>query len=150
MKNLAKWYELGIRPSLSSSSLLNLAAHQTKDEDLFEAERDDLTTLLQRSIQAQDELNSNLPPHPHGDFESGLRVGPSTIVGAGNGLFSTVHIPKGAIVCHYTGYRHDYQSQKRLEDRTYVLKLQNGWPKFDRRNDGFVDAGPCKEVLARS
>lgn len=41
------------------------------------------------------------------------------------------------------------QSQKRLKDRSYVLKLQNGWPKHDRRNDGFVDALPCKKVLAR-
>lgn len=147
--NLAKWYELGLRPSLSSSSLMNLKAHQSKDEDLFEEDVDNLEILLERSYQAQDERNANLPPHPLGEFEAKLKVAISTIEDAGNGLFALDKIPKGAIVCNYTGYRHDYQSQKRLLDRAYVLKLQNGWPKFDRRNDGFVDALPCKDVLAR-
>lgn len=147
--NLCKWYELGIRPSLSSSSLLNLEAHHQKDEDLFAKETDDLPTLLLRSIQAQDDLNKNLPPFPLGEYEERLKVAPSTIEGAGNGLFTTIPIPKGAIVCYYTGYRHHYQSQKRLKDRTYIMKLQNGWPKFDRRNDGFIDALPTKDILAR-
>ena len=147
VKNLTKWYELGIRPSLSSSSL-NREAH-IEDADILQTEQDDLSTLLLRSLQAQDERNTNLPPHPTGDYESHLKVAPSTIPNAGNGLFTSINIPKGEVVCHYTGYRHDYQSQKRLRDRTYVLKLQNGWPKFDRRNDGFVDALPCQEVLAR-
>ncbi|KAL3758326.1 hypothetical protein ACHAWU_004291 [Discostella pseudostelligera] len=147
--NLCKWYELGIRPSLSSSSLLNFDAHHQKDEDLFANEIDDMQILLLRSIQAQDALNTNLPPFPLGDYEDRLKVAPSTIDGAGNGLFTTVPIPKGAIVCYYTGYRHHYQSQKRLKDRQYIMKLQNGWPKFDRRNDGFIDALPTKDVLAR-
>ena len=149
VENLCKWYELGIRPSLSSSSLLNLAAHDKKDDDLFEAKVDDLQTLLLRTILAQDDLNTNLPPHPLGEYEASLKVAPSTIEGAGNGLFATAPIPKGAIVCNYTGYRHHYQSQKRLKDRAYILKLQNGWPKHDRKNDGFVDALPTRDVLAR-
>ena len=147
--NLCKWYELGIRPSLSSSSLLNHDAHHHKDEDLFDNVIDDLQILLLHSIQAQDDLNKNLPPFPRGEYEEHLQVEPSTIDGAGNGLFTTVPIPKGAIVCYYTGFRHHYQSQKRLKDRTYIMKLQNGWPKFDRKNDGFVDALPTKDVLAR-
>ncbi|KAL3798084.1 hypothetical protein ACHAW5_006009 [Stephanodiscus triporus] len=151
VQNLCQWYELGIRPSLSSSSLLNLAAHENKDEDLFDANVDDLKTLLLRSIEAQDDLNTNLPPHPRGEYEDVLKVAPSTIKGAGNGLFAVAPIPKEAILCHYTGYRHHYQSQKRLKGkaRAYVLKLQNGWPKYDRRNDGFVDAFSTKDVLAR-
>lgn len=147
--NLCKWYELGIRPSLSSSSLLNNDAHHGKDEDLFSQEIDDLQRLLLRSIHAQDDLNTNLPPFPLGEYEDSLKVAPSTIDGAGKGLFTTVPIPKGAIVCYYSGYRHHYQSQKRLKDRRYIMKLQNGWPKFDRKNDGFVDALPTKNVLAR-
>ena len=148
VQNLTKWYELGIRPSVSSSCLLNKEAH-AQDGDILSSECDDLPTLLLRSLEAQDELNTNLPPHPTGKYETHLKIAPSTILGAGNGLFADAPISKGDTVCHYTGYRHDYQSQKRLRDRTYVLKLQNGWPKNDRRNDGFVDALPCKEVLAR-
>ena len=110
IQNLCKWHELGIRPSLSSSSLVNLAAHQDKDDDLFASEVDDMPKLLLRSIQAQDDLNTNLPPHPLGKYEDSLKVAVSTIVGAGNGLFATKTIPKGAIVCNYTGYRHHYQS----------------------------------------
>ncbi|KAL7489531.1 hypothetical protein ACHAW6_015158 [Cyclotella cf. meneghiniana] len=149
VQNLAKWYELGIRPSLSSASLLNMDAHANKDEDILTSKEDDIPALLLRCLQAHDDLNTNLPPHPKGNYENQLKVATSTIKNAGNGLYTTVRIPKGDIVCHYTGYRHDYQSQKRLRDRTYLLKLQNGWPKFDRRNDGFVDALCCKEVLAR-
>jgi hypothetical protein len=149
--NLCQWYDLGIRPSLSSSSLLNLAAHENKDEDLFNVKVDDLQTLLFRSIQAQDDLNTNLPPHPRGEYEDILMVAPSTIIGAGNGLFVTAHIPKGEVVCNYAGYRHHYQSQKRFKGkaRAYILKLQNGWPKNDRRNDGFVDAFSTEDILAR-
>lgn len=146
VQNLSKWYELGIRPSLSDT--LNQEAH-AEDEDILQSAQDDLSTLLLRSLQAQDNLNTNLPPHPLGKYEHELKVAPSTIPNAGNGLFAQCDIRKGEIVCYYTGYRHDYQSQKRLRDRTYVLKLQNGWPAHDRRNDGFVDALPCVEVLAR-
>ena len=149
VQNLCKWYELGVRPSLSSSSLLNLKAHEGKDNDIFASKVDDLNTLLLRSIQAQDDLNTNLPPHPLGEYEDQLKIAPSTIKDAGNGLFALVNIPKGATVCNYAGYRHHYQSQKRLKDRAYVLKLQNGWPKHDRRNDGFINALPTKDVLAR-
>lgn len=149
VENLCKWYELGIRPSMSPKSLLNLAAHQHKDDDLFASKSDDLNILLMRSIEAQDDLNTNLPPHPLGKYEESLEVATSTIEGAGNGLFAKSSIPKGEVVCYYSGFRHHYQSQKRLKDRAYVLKLQNGWPKFDRKNDGFVDALPTRNVLAR-
>lgn len=147
VQNLSKWYELGIRPSLSSDSL-NRQAH-IQDTDLFQSKHDDLSTLLLRSLEAQDQLNTNLPPHPLGKHESQLKIAPSTIPNAGNGLFTKVKLTKGETICYYTGYRHDYQSQKRLKDRTYVLKLQNGYPTHNRRNDGFVDALPCPEVLAR-
>ncbi|KAL9188714.1 hypothetical protein ACHAXT_007092 [Thalassiosira profunda] len=151
VQNLCNWYELGVRPAMSPtpSPSLNDAAHRGKDDDLFASDVDDLQKLLLRSIEAQDDLNSNLPPHPRGEYEDCLGVRTSTIAGAGKGLFACKPIPKGAIVCHYTGYRHHYQSQKRLKDRAYVLKLQNGWPKHDRRNDGFVDALPTKDKLAR-
>lgn len=151
VENLCRWYELGVRPSLSEkeASPLDVAAHEGKDDDLFASEADDLRRLLLRSIEAQDDLNTNLPPHPTTEHEGSLRVAPSTIEGAGDGLFASAPIPRGAVVCHYAGYRHHYKSQQRLRDRAYVLKLQNGWPKHDRRNDGFVDALPTKHVLAR-
>ena len=148
VENLCKWYELGSRPSMKAKDVLNIAAHKDKDEDLF-AEKDDLNKLLLCSIEAQDDLNTNLPPHPLGKYEDNLEIAPSTIEGAGNGLFTKVPIPKGEVVCFYTGCRHTYQSQKRLKNRAYVLKLQNGWPKHDRKNDGFIDALPTKDVLAR-
>jgi hypothetical protein len=102
--NLYKWYELGLRPSLADKR--NLAAHAKKDEDLFQSSTDDLNKLLLQSIEAQDEVNKNLPPHPMAEHERHLRVATSTIEGAGNGLFTTIFIPKGTVVCHYTGYRH--------------------------------------------
>lgn len=104
VNNLVRWYELGARPSLADEN--NLAAHAEKDEDLFQSSTDNLRNLLLRSIEAQDEVNKNLPPHPVADSESHLRVATSTIEGAGNGLFTTAFIPKGTVVCHYTGYRH--------------------------------------------
>jgi hypothetical protein len=150
LKNLLQWFELGIRPCLSSCKL-NMLAHEHKDEDLFNNQVDDLPKLLLRSLEAQDDLNTNLPPHKIGEYENSLKVAPSTIEGAGNGLFATAHIPKGAVVCNYSGFRHHYQSQKRFKGsaRAYVLKLQNGWPKHNRMNDGFVDALPTEDVLAR-
>ena len=150
LNNLLQWFELGTRPCLSSSKL-NMLAHEQKDDDLFSNEIDDLPKLLLRSLEAQDDLNTNLPPHPLGEYENSLRVGPSTIDCAGNGLFATAHIPKGVVVCNYSGFRHHYQSQKRFKGkaRAYVLKLQNGWPRHNRMNDGFVDALPTEDVLAR-
>ena len=150
LNNLLHWFELGIRPCLSSCKL-NMLAHEHKDEDLFNNQVDDLPKLLLRSLEAQDDLNTNLPPHKIGEYENSLKVAPSTIEGAGNGLFATAHIPKGAVVCNYSGFRHHYQSQKRFKGcaRAYVLKLQNGWPKHNRMNDGFVDALPTEDVLAR-
>jgi len=149
--NLIKWYELGIRPSLTNKKVdpLDHAAHHGKDDDLFAAQADNLAQLLHRSIVAQDELNTNLPPFPLTPYEDHLEVKPSTIPNAGNGLFTTKFIPKSTPICHYTGYRHHYQSQKRLLNRAYVIKLQNGYPKHDRRNDGFVDALPTLNVKAR-
>lgn len=150
LNNLLHWFELGSRPSLSSSKL-NIVAHEHKDEDLFNNEIDDLPKLLLRSLEAQDDLNTNLPPHKIGEYENSLKVAPSTMEGAGNGLFATAHIPKGALVCNYSGFRHHYQSQKRFKGsaRAYILKLKNGWPKHNRMNDGFVDALPTEDVLAR-
>lgn len=136
---------------MSSSSLLNLVAHQHKDDDLFASKVDDLPKLLLRSIEAQDDLNTNLPPHALGEYEDSLKVSLSTIEDAGNGLFATKAIPKGATVCYYSGYRHHYQSQKRLKNREYILELQNGWPKYDvdGQIDRFVDPFPDMDVLAR-
>lgn len=102
VENLVKWHELGVRPKKDKT---NLAAH-IQDEDLFQTSTDDLKQLLLRSIEAQDEVNKNLPPHPVADYENDLKVATSSIENAGNGLFTTVFIPKGAVVCHYTGYRH--------------------------------------------
>jgi hypothetical protein len=102
LENLVKWHELGVRPKKNKT---NLAAHN-QDEDLFQTSTDDLKQLLLRSIEAQDEVNKNLPPHPVADYENDLKVATSSIENAGNGLFTTVFIPKGAVVCHYTGYRH--------------------------------------------
>lgn len=104
LENLVKWHELGIRPSLADAN--NHAAHAGKDDDLFEAKTDDLRKLLMRTMEAQDEINKNLPPRPSTEHERHLRVATSTIEGAGNGLFATAFIPKGTAVCHYTGYRH--------------------------------------------
>ena len=104
VENLVKWHELGIRPSLADTN--NHAAHSGKDDDLFRASTDDLRKLLLRTMEAQDEVNRNLPPHPNTDHERHLRVATSTIEGAGNGLFTTAFILKGTAVCHYTGYRH--------------------------------------------
>lgn len=104
LDNLLKWYELGTRPSLADKD--NHNAHVGKDEDLFEASNDDLRKLLLRTMEAQDEVNTNLPPHPNTVHEKNLRVATSTIENAGFGLFTTASIPRGTVLCHYTGYRH--------------------------------------------
>lgn len=155
--NLIRWHELGVRPNIKSQSSksksaadarINADAH-CEDGDLFEMKVDDLKLLLQRSLEAQAIMNLNLPPPPRADCEDALEIRTSTIPNAGKGLFTTQTISKGTIVCNYTGARHDYQSQKLIKDRAYVLKLQNGYPKHDRRNDGFVDARTTLAVLAR-
>ena len=87
LDNLLKWYELGTRPSLADTD--NHNAHAGKDEDLFQASNDDLRKLLVRTMEAQDEVNNNLPPHPNTVHEKKLRVATSTIENAGNGLFTT-------------------------------------------------------------
>lgn len=130
VRNLTLWYELGTRPDMTRTPL-NVKAH-VDDGDLLSCTKDDLSALLVRLMEAHDEMNSNLPRHKLSKFEDALEVRDSTIRDAGKGLFSKVAIPSGAAVCYYSGYRHTYQSQKRLRDRTYVLKLQNGWPKHDR------------------
>ena len=130
VKNLTLWYELGTRPDMARTSL-NIKAHM-HDGDLLSCTKDDLSALLVRIMEAHDEMNSNLPQHKLSDFEKDLEVRDSTIRDAGKGLFSKAAIPSGAAVCYYSGYRHTYQSQKRLRNRTYVMKLQNGWPKHDR------------------
>mmetsp|Transcript_3137 Transcript_3137/g.6934 ORF Transcript_3137/g.6934 Transcript_3137/m.6934 type:complete len:334 (+) Transcript_3137:262-1263(+) len=142
VSNLIKWYELGIRPSLTNKKVdpLDHVAHHGKDEDLFACQADNLPQLLHRSIVAQDGLNTNLPPFPLTPYEDDLEVKASTIPNAGNGLFTTKFIPKSTPICHCTGYRHHYQSQKRLPNGAYVLKLQN---------DGFVDTLPTLDVKAR-
>ena len=124
LENLVKWHELGIRPSLADVN--NHAAHVGKDEDLFESKTDDLRKLLLRTMEAQDEVNKNLPPHPNTDHERHLRVATSTIEGAGSGLFTTAFIPNGTGVCHYTGYRHHCKWYVHVNCRRYSsTKLLN-------------------------
>ena len=142
---LEKWYEIGIRPP---KHVCNPC-----DYDLLELEHDDIKQLFDRCIIARQIMNENLPPHEHA-LDDYLCVKPSMIPDAGLGLFYEPYlnekdrnkqlidltIKPGAIVCYYTGYRHNYHSSKMLKDRSYLLCVGG---------DCLVDPLPLVNVKAR-
>ncbi len=66
--------------------------------------------------------------HQHQRTERGLRITKSELPGAGDGVFTTKPIPKGAIVCYYTG---DEVVEKDPEySNLYALQIKKRPPTF--------------------
>jgi SET domain-containing protein len=73
-------------------------------------------------------------------FEEQLEVKPSTIPGAGNGLFTKVFIPEGTRIVEYKGRITTWEEVKNDSENAYILTVNP---------DYVIDALPCKEALAR-
>ena len=140
LQALERWRELAIRPSPDDC--------RPEDLDLLEAEQDDCRALAQRCRQARDQLNQNLPRRMYtGNYENDLRPRPSSIPGAGLGLFyepispnAECSISKGSLLCYYYGHLHDFHSAKLLTDRRYLMLVREGI---------MVDPGPLPHIKAR-
>jgi len=139
---LERWRELAIRPSPNDC--------RPEDLDLLDLEMDDCCELQRRCQQVRDQLNQNncLPLH-FGDHEDNLVAEPSSILGAGLGLYykpqqsagaTSTRIPEGSLLCHYYGHPHDFHSAKQLKDRSYLMSV---------REDILVDPGPLLHIKAR-
>eukprot|EP00921_Rhytidocystis_pertsovi_P023692 GHVQ01037990.1.p1 GENE.GHVQ01037990.1~~GHVQ01037990.1.p1 ORF type:complete len:249 (+),score=34.90 GHVQ01037990.1:731-1477(+) len=93
------------------------------------------------SSTSTDNDDASLVPSPLGSSPSWppLEVRPSLIPGAGRGLFVLSAVPKGSVVCEYTGRRLTLLELLRKQDRTYVMGgFGINW---------HIEAGP--EVMAR-
>mmetsp|Transcript_23594 Transcript_23594/g.44891 ORF Transcript_23594/g.44891 Transcript_23594/m.44891 type:complete len:316 (+) Transcript_23594:227-1174(+) len=58
--------------------------------------------------------------------DSHLRIGPSRIPGAQQGLFATQDLKAGTICCFYSGDVHSVASSQTLADASYVLRIGGG------------------------
>uniref|UniRef100_A0A6V2PQY7 SET domain-containing protein n=1 Tax=Ditylum brightwellii TaxID=49249 RepID=A0A6V2PQY7_9STRA len=143
---LEKWRELAIRPDVNE-------CHED-DQDLLDEEGiDDLHQLSQRCLAIRKQMNSMLPPHELA-MDNELTVRKSAVPNAGDGLFfepskckDSHHvmdkdgiIPCGSIICYYTGHRHNFFSQKYLQDRSYLLNVSG---------DVLVDPKDLPQIKAR-
>ena len=52
----------------------------------------------------------------------------------------TKFIPKGATICYYTGYIHNFQSARNLKDKSYLMSLMGQY---------LVDPQPTPHIKAR-
>ena len=126
-----------MRPSLQEC--------QDNDLQILHLEYDDLTILKERCLTVRAVLNKNLPPHELA-LDNDLAVRASTIPNAGDGLFYKPHckphnvIHAGSTICFYTGHRHNFLSQKYLQDKSYLLCVSG---------DILVDPGPVITIKAR-
>jgi hypothetical protein len=66
--------------------------------------------------------------HQHQKTERGLRITDSTLPGAGDGLFTTKPIKKGAVICEYTGDR-VVETDPNYEN-PYALEIKERPPTF--------------------
>ena len=69
----------------------------------------------------------------------------SSIPEAGLGLFyepktADSMIPKGTTICYYTGHIHNFQSSRKLEDKSYLMMVEG---------DVLVDPRPVTQIKAR-
>lgn len=115
-----------------------------EDRDLLSVEWDDLKELNRRRLCVREKMNHCLPEHELA-LDGHLVPRTSTIPQSGQGLFynatdMTRTIKAGTILCYYTGHRHNFQSQKCLQDKSYLLNVAA---------DIFVDPGPLLAIKAR-
>lgn len=137
LEYLETWRELAIRP-------LKEDAHPD-DLHLLEKDDDDLHLLFKKCLQVRKEMNQNLPQHELA-LDNELQVKTSQILDSGNGLFyepgheDANEICEGSTLCYYTGHRHNFHSQKYLEDKSYLLHVDG---------DILVDPRETLDVKAR-
>ncbi|GFH44324.1 hypothetical protein CTEN210_00798 [Chaetoceros tenuissimus] len=137
LEYLEKWRELAIRPLKEDT--------HPDDLDLLEKEQDDLQLLSKKCLQVRREMNQNLPQHELA-LDHELQVKTSQIPDSGNGLFyeprldDANEIREGSILCYYTGHRHNFYSQKYLEDKSYLLHVDG---------DILVDPRETLDIKAR-
>ena len=120
---LEKWRELAIRPLKEDT--------HPDDLHLLEQDQDDCQLLSEKCLQVRREMNEHLPQHEFA-LDDELQVKTSQIPDSGNGLFyvprhdaddASNEICEGSILCYYTGHRHNFHSQKYLEDKSYLLHV---------------------------
>ena len=139
LETLERWRELAIRPSIAS-------CHED-DRLLLDDAIDNLKELEDRSYRVRSLMNSFLPIF-QAPFEENLVVARSQIPAAGSGLFYKPSaardcnrpIPSGEILCYYYGHIHNYQSSRKLKDKSYLMIVSGTL---------FVDPRPCMHIKAR-
>jgi len=137
LEYLEKWRELAIRP-------LKQDTHPD-DLHLLGKDQDDLQLLSKKCLQVRREMNQNLPQHEFA-LDDELQVKTSQIPDSGNGLFyepqhyASNEICEGSILCYYTGHRHNFHSQKYVEDKSYLLYIHG---------DILVDPREILDIKAR-
>jgi hypothetical protein len=138
LEYLESWREIAIRPNPDE-------CHE-EDMEFLEKEIDDLDDLSQRCLKVRNEMNSILPMHDLTKIDDDLVVKKSAIVNAGDGLYYEPScsgpsiIAKGSTICYYSGHRHNFNSQKFLKDRSYLLNVEG---------DVLVDPCPLFHIKAR-
>ena len=139
LETLERWRELAIRPSIAT-------CHE-EDRILLNDDIDDLNELEKRSFYARDLMNTFLPTFET-PLEESLVVAPSQIPGAGNGLFYQPSGPDcrnraiktGETICYYYGHIHNFQSARKLNDKSYLMLVSGTL---------FVDPRQCLHIKAR-
>ena len=136
LETLERWRELAIRPKKEDCDPLDL--------DMLNDDFDNLPELSKRCTQARSAMNDNLPTLQTAQ-EANLVARPSNIPEAGLGLFFDPTIPgmklrAGDVVCYYGGHIHNFHSSKKLENKDYLLLLDE---------DILIDAGPLPAIMAR-
>ncbi|GMI15736.1 hypothetical protein TrLO_g10269 [Triparma laevis f. longispina] len=116
--------------------IFNQSENPSKSSMKLLEERIDMVRNMMNERLGKDEQETI-----YDNTKSTLLAKKSGIPGAGFGLFTTVDIPSGSVVCFYTGCRHDFRSQQKLMDKSYLLSV----------GDFFFDPSPanCLNIMAR-
>jgi len=140
---LQRWYELGIDPPEVIADTFGLGA-------LLQKSPMEVISKLPSVIkEARIEMNRVLSISPEENEMKTLEIKRSLIPGAGDGLFvkPDATIRKGTTICNYWGDLHDWESQQKLADRSYLLFLGHNSTVF--KKDIFVDPRARMIVNAR-
>jgi hypothetical protein len=160
-KVLEDWIELAVRPTDCHPDdlfLLSLVTQSSRDakndendvnDDIIDPV-DDLPALKRHCTLVHNLFNdhlSTLAVEPT-KWDSSLVVRPSQIPGAGMGLYyqptppidASEILPKGSVVCYYTGRVHTHSSARGLANKSYLMWI---------RGNTLVDPESLPHVKAR-
>ena len=156
-KTLENWIDLALRPKnchpddrFLLSATTTPADAQKNEDDVI----DDISALKKQCQVVQTLFNNNLSTLPVETtiWDPSLIVKPSQIKNAGMGLYyqptmperytDSRHpiLPKGSLLCYYTGHVHTHSSARALEDKSYLMWI---------RDNTLVDPMPLLHVKAR-